>query len=216
MAESIDDILKSIRGIIKEEGYGKPVKCSQKKNDLPQYNNGDGRVRASSSFSDFVIFIILIWLGFLTYQQYQLMHIVNVDAYVKRVESKVENDRAARASASSFIASVQSAPEIRVANSESAFVEIPTFVKNLNVSGDDPKYIRLKMLLEVQSGQKDAVLALVPKVVADYHLLLGDLEIQDLRGSAGLYKFREQLLEKAQSIAGEGVVKDVLIQEVLI
>jgi flagellar FliL protein len=57
---------------------------------------------------------------------------------------------------------------------------------------------------------------MMPRIIDNFHVYLRELRAEDLRGSAGLYRLREELLIRVQAIADPVVVRDVLFKEVLV
>lgn len=98
-----------------------------------------------------------------------------------------------------------------------AFLEIPNMLVNLSGPDEQPRYLRLKVQLEL-SNQKDltAVKAVMPRVVDQFQTYLRELRIKDLRGSAGIYRLQMELLSRVNAAAYPTEVKDVLFQEILI
>jgi len=58
--------------------------------------------------------------------------------------------------------------------------------------------------------------AVAPRVVDQFQTFLREMRIQDLRGSAGIYRLRQELLYRVNLAAQPVKVKDVLFQEILI
>lgn len=98
-----------------------------------------------------------------------------------------------------------------------AFVEIPNMLVNLSGPDEQPRYLRLKVQLELKS-QADiaAVQAVMPRVVDQFQTYLRELRVRDLRGSAGIYRLQMELLSRVNAAAYPIEVKDVLFQEILI
>lgn len=99
----------------------------------------------------------------------------------------------------------------------SAFLEIPNMLVNLSGPDEQPRYLRLKVQLEL-ANQADlaAVQAVMPRVVDQFQTYLRELRIKDLRGSAGIYRLQMELLSRVNAAAYPTEVKDVLFQEILI
>lgn len=98
-----------------------------------------------------------------------------------------------------------------------AFLEIPNMLVNLSGPEEQPRYLRLKVQLEL-NNQADlaAVQAVMPRVVDQFQTYLRELRIKDLRGSAGIYRLQMELLSRVNAAAYPTEVKDVLFQEILI
>lgn len=101
--------------------------------------------------------------------------------------------------------------------SGAAFLEIPNMLVNLSGPDEQPRYLRLKVQLEL-ANQSDlaAVQAVMPRVVDQFQTYLRELRIKDLRGSAGIYRLQMELLSRVNAAAYPTEVKDVLFQEILI
>ena len=57
---------------------------------------------------------------------------------------------------------------------------------------------------------------LKPRIVDNFQVYLRELRIEDLRGSAGVYRLREELLARVNTAVQPVKVKNVLFNEVLI
>lgn len=97
------------------------------------------------------------------------------------------------------------------------FVEIPNMIVNLSGTGNQPRYLRLSVQIELDSeDDKLAVEAVMPRVVDQFQTYLRELRVKDLKGSTGLYRLRIELLSRLNAAAYPVKVKDVLFQEILI
>lgn len=99
-----------------------------------------------------------------------------------------------------------------------AFIVIPPMIVNLSAEDDeDPRYLRLSVQLELKNPAKKAeVEAIIPRVVDQFQTYLRELRVQDLRGSAGIYRLQMELLWRVNQAAAPNEIKDVLFQEILI
>jgi flagellar FliL protein len=97
------------------------------------------------------------------------------------------------------------------------FFDIPDLLVNLNTAGKRTSFLKLKVALEL-GKQEDlkTMEQVLPRVVDNFQVYLRELRAEDLRGSAGLYRLREDLLMRAQTAAQPAEVKDVLFKEMLI
>ncbi len=100
---------------------------------------------------------------------------------------------------------------------ETIFIDLPDMVVNLNTGGRQPRYLRAKISLEVdrQSARK-AVEAQLPRVLDDFQVYLREMRLEDLNGSAGLYRLKEELLRRLNTTLAPVRVKDVLFREMLV
>lgn len=76
-----------------------------------------------------------------------------------------------------------------------AFLELPELTVNLNSSGGRTTFLRLTLALELrQVADVAAIEPLVPRLVDQFQVFLRELRIDDLRGSQGAARLREELL----------------------
>jgi flagellar FliL protein len=97
------------------------------------------------------------------------------------------------------------------------FLEIPDMIVNLSSDDGQPRYLRLSVQLELESeADKAAVEQVMPRVIDQFQTYLRELRVQDLRGSAGIYRLQMELLSRVNAAAYPVEVQDVLFQEILI
>lgn len=100
---------------------------------------------------------------------------------------------------------------------QTVFYDIPEMLVNLNSTGRKANYLKISVSLEIASEKDVAQLEQVmPRIVDNFQVYLRELRIEDLRGSAGLQRLREELLLRVATAAQPVVVRDVLFREMLI
>ncbi len=100
--------------------------------------------------------------------------------------------------------------------SESHYFELPDMTVNLS-SSSGSRFLRLKVVLEVGSAEDLAKLEKVrPRIIDDFQVYLRELRPEDLRGSAGSYRLRHDLLLRANQAAQPARVLNVLFKEFLV
>jgi flagellar FliL protein len=97
------------------------------------------------------------------------------------------------------------------------YVDLPEFVANLNSNPQRPSYVKLTARLEVLK-QEDAerVKASLPRLQDLFLTYMREMRPQELRGSAGTYRLREELIARANLAAAPARVTDVLFTQMLI
>ena len=105
------------------------------------------------------------------------------------------------------------------------FVDLPEIVSNLNAPGRRPSFVRLRARIEIADMQ-DAPLvnAAMPRLLDLFSTYLREVRPDELRGSAGSHRLREELISRAGiAVAAEARgdrpavrVTDVLFVEILI
>ena len=117
------------------------------------------------------------------------------------------------------------APQAPTAPPQPAFIDLPEIVANLNAPGRRPSFVRLRARLEVSRTEDvPTVTAAMPRLVDLFATYLREVRPEELRGSAGSQRLREELIARATiAIAPEARadrppprVTDVLFVEILI
>ena len=57
---------------------------------------------------------------------------------------------------------------------------------------------------------------LSPRIIDNFQVYLRELRVEDLRGSAGIYRLREELLARVNNAVHPTKVKDVLFKDMLV
>ncbi len=110
----------------------------------------------------------------------------------------------------------EEAPPVEVAG-PSVFYDLPEMLVNLNVGGRKASYLKISVSLELaDGGALKQIELVVPRIVDSFQVYLRELRVEDLQGSAGLQRLREELLLRVNTAARPAVVKDVLFKEMLI
>ncbi len=100
---------------------------------------------------------------------------------------------------------------------ESAYVAVEPMRVNLSTDDDTPRFLQLKVQLElVDPADTEDIQAAMPKVIDQFQTYLRGLRVRDLRGSAGIYRLQIELLNRVNKAVEPIEVKDVLFQEILI
>ncbi|MEM1138476.1 MAG: flagellar basal body-associated FliL family protein, partial [Pseudomonadota bacterium] len=102
--------------------------------------------------------------------------------------------------------------------SKLVFYPIPEILVNLNTGGGGSKmYLKLNVELELRAGADlTALEAVMPRIVDKFQLYLRELRLEDLQGSAGMFRIKEELLRRVNLAAKPVVVYDVLFKELVI
>jgi flagellar FliL protein len=97
------------------------------------------------------------------------------------------------------------------------FYDLPEMLVNLTTSGKKLGFLKLRVSLEVSDEEEKAALeSVLPRIIDSFQIYLRGLRMDDLNGSAGLYRLREELLLRVNSAAEPTAVKDVLFKEMLV
>jgi len=98
-----------------------------------------------------------------------------------------------------------------------SFIDLPEIVANLNGNPRKPSYLKLRAKLEVARPEDAAAVALMmPRVLDLFQTYLRETRPEELRGSAGIYRLREELIARSGIAVAPARVQDVLFTEVLV
>ncbi|MBO6947011.1 MAG: flagellar basal body-associated FliL family protein [Rhodospirillales bacterium] len=99
----------------------------------------------------------------------------------------------------------------------SVFYELPALTVNLNTAGRKARFIKIQVSLELEHEEdKPKVEAVIARVMDNFNVYLRELRIEDLDGSAGMYRLREELLTRIRAAVAPVRVRDILFKEMLI
>lgn len=97
------------------------------------------------------------------------------------------------------------------------FYDLPNIIVNLNTGERQQHLLAISVSLELGSElDVPNVERVLPRILDNFQVYLRELEVEDLRGSAGLYRLREELQRRVSAAAAPAVVRDVLFREMLI
>ncbi len=108
-------------------------------------------------------------------------------------------------------------PSLGAAAGSSLFLDLPEMLVNLNAGGRKTHYLKISVSLEVSSeADMLQVQRVMPRIVDSFQVYLRELRIEDLHGSAGLQRLREELLMRVNAAAKPAKIHDVLFKEMLV
>jgi flagellar FliL protein len=97
------------------------------------------------------------------------------------------------------------------------FIDVPELVANLNAGGRRVSYIKLHAKLEIERAEDQAgVVAVMPRLQDMFQTYLREMRPEELRGSAGTWRLREELLARANIAASPAQISDVLFTDMLV
>ncbi|MBT6116337.1 MAG: flagellar basal body protein FliL [Rhodospirillaceae bacterium] len=97
------------------------------------------------------------------------------------------------------------------------FYDLPDMLVNLNGSGRKLSFLKLNVSLELAKPEDELVMkAMLPRIVDNFQVYLRELRVEDLQGSEGIYRLREELLRRVNMAVHPAQVSDVLFKEMLV
>lgn len=100
---------------------------------------------------------------------------------------------------------------------DAVYFDLPDMIVNLNTNSGQPTYLKLSVSLELDDDKTIAQLnKVMPRIVDRFQVYLRELRPEDISGSAGVYRLKEELLSRVNSAVQPFEVQDVLFREMLI
>jgi len=98
-----------------------------------------------------------------------------------------------------------------------AYLDMSNIIVNIQTADGTPAYLKLSVSLELNTPEEKAgIQVLMPRVVDQFQGYLRELRLDDLRGSAGVMRLKEELLRRINVAAAPYRVRDVLLKEMIV
>jgi len=116
-----------------------------------------------------------------------------------------------------FIGEKSEAHEEKAAPKQTVFYDLQELLVNLSGAGRKPSFLKMSISLELENQADVARLqSVMPRIIDNFQVYLRELRVEDLRGSAGMYRLREELLLRVNAAAAPARIVDVLFKEMLV
>jgi flagellar FliL protein len=108
------------------------------------------------------------------------------------------------------------ADELPLTPPQVAFTDVDKLTVNIQGADATPAYLQLSVSLEMDNdAQKAGMTALMPRVKDQFQAYLRELRLEDLKGSEGVMRVKEELLRRVNVAAAPYKVRDVLIKDMV-
>ena len=108
-------------------------------------------------------------------------------------------------------------PQLPLVPPDVAYFDMPDLIVNIQTADGNAAYLKLGLSLELASAaEKPGLQALRPRIVDQFQAYLRELRVDDLKGSAGVLRLKEELLRRVNIAAAPYPVKDVLLKEMIV
>jgi flagellar FliL protein len=98
-----------------------------------------------------------------------------------------------------------------------AFSDVPDILVNIQSSDGTPAYLKLSLSLEMDNDlEKTGITALTPRLVDQFQSYLRELRVDDLKGSEGVLRLKEELLRRVNAASAPYHVRDVLLKQMIV
>jgi flagellar FliL protein len=97
-----------------------------------------------------------------------------------------------------------------------AFFDLPDLTGNIQTADGTPVYLKLSLALELDTAdEKAGITVLEPRINDQIMGYLHELRVDDIKGSAGIMRLKEELLRRINVAAAPYRVRDVLLKEMI-
>lgn len=97
------------------------------------------------------------------------------------------------------------------------YVDLPEILVNLEAIGRQPRFLKTSISVEVANAKEaEELKKMMPRLIDQFQTYLRGLRVDDLRGSAGVYRLRQELLARVAQASQPVDVSDVLFRELLV
>ncbi len=106
---------------------------------------------------------------------------------------------------------------IAVADAPSIFLPLDEILVTLRSPGSKQKFLKLQVSLEIGSLEEQAhIERLKPRIVDSFQVFLRELRLEELEGSQGVYRIKEELLDRVNKAIQPVQARDVLFSDLII
>ena len=100
---------------------------------------------------------------------------------------------------------------------QAAFFDIPDIIVNIQTPDSTPAYLKLSVSLELEKAEaKTTIEPVLPRIIDQFQTYLRELRVEDIRGSAGVMRLKEELLRRVNLAVAPTPVHDVLLKEMIV
>lgn len=97
------------------------------------------------------------------------------------------------------------------------FLPLDEMTVTLRSTGGKARFLKLQLTLELeQAADEERIQAVMPRIVDNFQVFLRELRVEELEGSQGMYRIREELLKRVNQAASPVKIKEVLFTDMLI
>jgi flagellar FliL protein len=97
------------------------------------------------------------------------------------------------------------------------YYDLPVLLINLKTTNKQPIFLKISLSLQMGKEENRATLdARLPLLIDAFQAFLRELHVEDLRGSMGMYRLREELLLRAAAAASPVEIDDVMFKEIIV
>jgi len=100
---------------------------------------------------------------------------------------------------------------------KAVFYHLPEMLVNLNRTDKRAQYLKIKVALEMSDQKIMSTLEpVLPRIMDTFQIYLRELRSEDLDGSAGVYRLKEELLRRVNLAIAPSQVDRALLKEIIV
>jgi flagellar FliL protein len=97
------------------------------------------------------------------------------------------------------------------------FYDLPEMLVNMNTGTRQASYLKIQVALELNDPLViDQLDQLSPRIIDIFQVYLRELRLEDLDGSAGMFRLKEELLKRANASVAPIHINDILFREMIV
>ncbi len=109
------------------------------------------------------------------------------------------------------------ATEATAADAAPIFVDMPEVIANLDAGPRRASYVKMTPKLQItRAADRAVILSNMPRLQDLFTTYLREMRPEELRGSTGTYRLREELITRANIAASPAKIVDVLFTEMIV
>ena len=106
---------------------------------------------------------------------------------------------------------------VETSDAEPVFYELPDIVVSLNTGERKSRFLKVRVNLELETTDDlPQIERLMPRIMDHFQVYLRELRLEDINGSAGTFRLREELLKRVSATANPARINDVLFVEMIV
>jgi len=100
---------------------------------------------------------------------------------------------------------------------EAIYYDLPELTVNIKTRGRKKLSVKMRISLEFRNPKNVLIIeGMMPPIIDNFQAYVRKLRLDDLKGSAGLYRLREEFLTRMTAAAAPIKISDVLFKEIII
>ena len=100
---------------------------------------------------------------------------------------------------------------------DAVFYDLPEMLVNLNTAGRQASFLKIQVSLELGDAEAvPQVEAVLPRIVDNFQVYLRELRPDELSGTKGIFRLKEELLVRVNNAVQPTRVYDILFKEILV